>query len=205
MDKSSSSSSPPPPPDSRARHEDAKRTAADRKDRLVRALGALHWRTVDELGWNAVLVTLKRGWSKTLEHADSIAYAQALGHLDPVKLVRELAALIEAGELRYRPAPAELAAILAERAVHDQAPVVDRAVVDSERAAAVNAAVAAALALGESECECHPRPVDWTKDGRGVLRHDHPLAPGCGGLGIGQVDDATAWAEAEHASSSADR
>jgi hypothetical protein len=163
---------------------------------VSKAVASEDWDTVRDLGWMPFLTALNRYWrsppNPALHTADLVAYVDVLRDRDPAKLESAIRDLARDGQCtKWRPGPAELVALIAERDARSAAPVVDRRVAEAERAAFLNAAVRAALALGETECECRPRPVDWTKDARGVLRHGHPLAPGCGGLDLGQVGAAT--------------
>jgi hypothetical protein len=172
-------------------------TAGDAEELDLRqAVAREDWERVDELGWTPVLAALSRYWrsppNPALHTVDLVAYADVLGDREPLGLVEALRALARAGELgKWRPGPAEFAAQLA--VAREQRSAVapgDRRAAEAARAAGVNAAVLAALELGETECACSPRPVDWTRDGRGVLRHDDPARHQRPGLDPGQVEDA---------------
>jgi hypothetical protein len=155
------------------------------RSELIAAVRAENWATIGQLGWLEVFQRLEHGWPKKLDAADAEVYAAFLGDYPPALVYDTLVSTPS----EWRPAAGQLQAwVAANLAEHTAAPVGDRRAVEAERAAFLNAA---ALALGETVCECSPRPVDWTKDGRGVLRHDHQLAPGCRGLDLGQVESAT--------------
>ena len=167
---------------------------ADARTRLMRAVSDDDWTTIGELGWAPIYDKLKKNpnlWNTAFTAADAVVYAELLGDRPPELVLGAVESLAKDGK-RWRPSVPEIAERmgLLEPAAAPKPGESAAALIVRQRQTATRAAHAA----GEQPCECRPRAVNWTRGRDGVLRHDHPLDRGCGGLEPGALDAAMAAA-----------